>query len=192
MQRDEVLAFLKAVDAELVKHAKPGQRLDMHLIGRSALIVRYGLNLGTQDVDIVWKSGPPELEEKALELFAPGTPNANEWGLYLQAVPQGLPPVPVGYFKHSQELPGEWQVLRPKQPEPHDLAVTKLKRFHAKDREDIQILCDTGEVTVAGLQAALDLAYVFAADEEEDPGRKRAYTNLRLVIEYLEGKRRSL
>ena len=59
------------------------------------------------------------------------------------------------------------------------IAIDQFKRFHAKDREDIQILCDTGEVTVAGLQAALDLAYVFAADEEEDPGRKRAYTNFR-------------
>jgi hypothetical protein len=192
MQRDEVLAFLKVVDDELAKDAKPGERLDMHLIGRTALIVRYSLNLGTQDVDIVTRSEPLELEEKAFALFGKETPNAARLGLYLEWVPPGMPPIPPGYFKRSKEVPGNWKVLRPKAPEPHDLAVTKLKRFHAKDREDLQILCDLGEITAAELQNALDLAYALAADEEEDPGRKRAYANLRVVLEYLDGKRRTL
>jgi hypothetical protein len=31
------------VDAELTKHARAGERLDLHLLGRSALILHYGL-----------------------------------------------------------------------------------------------------------------------------------------------------
>ena len=48
MGRDEILAFLEAIDAELVTHAGEGERLDFYLIGRSALILRYGLNIGDE------------------------------------------------------------------------------------------------------------------------------------------------
>ncbi len=148
MGRDEILAFLEAIDAELVTHAGEGERLDFYLIGRSALILRYGLNIGTKDVDIVHFHGS-QLELKAVELFGKGTRNAERFGFYLEPVPQGLPPIPGGYRPRSEEIPGRWRVLRPRQPEPHDLAVTKLKRFHAKDREDLQILCDAGTMGTA-------------------------------------------
>jgi len=145
MGRDEILNFLKAIDAELAGHAEESERLDLYLIGRSALILRYGVTLATKDVDIVHFHGL-ELEHKAIELFGKGTENAERLGSYLEPVPQGLPPIPGGYCKRSQDIPGDWQVLRPKQPEPHDLVVTKLKRFHAKDRQDLRILCDSGEL----------------------------------------------
>jgi hypothetical protein len=149
--RDEILGFLEAIDAELVKHAKEGERLDLYLIGRSALILRYGLNLATKDVDIVHFHGS-ELELRAVELFGKGTRNAERLGFYLEPVPQGLPPIPRGYCPRSEDLPGPWRVLRPRQPEPHDLAVTKLKRFHAKDRGDLRILCDSGQLNAERLR----------------------------------------
>jgi hypothetical protein len=192
VQPNDILRFLQAVDAELTKHAKAGERLDLHLLGRSALILRYGLGLGTKDVDIVWKAGSPQLEDKALELFGKGTANAAQWGLYLEGVPQGLPPIPQGYCKRCQEIPGKWQTLRPKQPDLHDLAVTKLKRFHAKDREDLQIMCDKGDLTSGRLRWALDMAFVYSLDDEEDPGRKAAYQNIEKVIAYLNGTSRVL
>jgi hypothetical protein len=192
MEKSQVVQFFEALDAELAQYAKEGQRLDLHLIGRSALIVRYGVNLATKDVDVVTRTAEPELEAKALALFGKGTPNALRWGLYLEGVPPGLPPLPGSYHLRAVDLPGAWKVLRPKQPEPHDLAVTKLKRFHAGDREDLRILCDSGDLSREGLERALDSAYAFGADEEEAPGRERAYTHLRIVIEYLEGRRRDL
>jgi hypothetical protein len=187
MQPNDILRFLQAVDAALAEHARPGERLDLYLLGRSALILHYGLDLGTKDVDIVWTREEKGLEEKALELFGEGSPNGGRWGLYLEKVPQGLPPLPQGYCKRCREIPGDWQVLRPKQPALHDLAVTKLKRFHAKDREDLQVMCDRGDLTAEGLRSALDLAYVLSLDDEEDPGRKASYQNLKKVIDYLEG-----
>ena len=192
MQQNQLLQFLQALDAALAKEASPGQRLDLYLIGRSALIARYHLTLATKDVDIVARMGPEELEHKALQLSGEGTPLAARWGMYLQGVPQGLPPIPQGYCQRCQEIPGDWKVLRPKQPEAHDLAVTKLKRFHAGDREDLQIMCDAGDLSAAGLHHALDLAFYFSLDDDEDPSRKRAYGNLDKVIAYLEGKRRPL
>jgi len=192
MDKSRVLEFLEALDAELAKHAREGERLDLYLLGRAALIVRYGLGLATKDVDVVAPTQTPELEEKAFALFGKGTPNALQWGLYLEGVPPGLPPVPGGFQKRAVELPGNWKVLRPKQPDPHDLAVSKLKRFHAGDREDLRILCDAGDLTPEGLQRALGQAYQFSMDEEEDPGYKRSLENFRKVIDYLNGTSRQL
>jgi hypothetical protein len=192
MQTSQIVQFLEAIDTELARHAKEGERLDLQLIGRSALIVRYGLTLATKDVDMVSRTDSPELEAKAIELFGAGTANAARWGLYLEPVPPGLPPVPAGTGRRSMELPGDWKVLRPRIPEPHDLAVTKLKRFHAGDREDLRILCDSGELTREGLERALGNAYQFGMDEEEDPEHKRVNDSLRKVIAYLEGRSRTL
>jgi hypothetical protein len=189
MRRDEILGFLEAIDAELLRHAGEGETVDLYLIGRSALIVRFDLNLATRDVDIVHFHGS-ELERIAVQLFGKGTTNAERLGFYLEPVPQGLPPIPGGYCHHSEDIAGSWRVLRPKHPEPHDLAVTKLKRFHAKDRQDLQILCDSGQLEADRLRQVLDSAFAWA--EKDDPDRGIAARNLDRVIDYLEGKTRTL
>ncbi len=185
MKLDEIMEFLKAIDLELASHAADGETLDFYLIGRSALVLRFGLDLATIDVDIVHLHDS-ELERRPVELFGKGTKNANRLGLYLEPVPQGLPPIPGGYFRQSTDIPGDWQVIRPKQPESHDLAVTKLKRFHAKDRQDLQILCDSGELDSDRLSKALDSAFMWA--DKDDPDRDRPVENLKRVVEYLEGR----
>jgi hypothetical protein len=68
--------------------------------------------------------------------------------------------------------------------------VTKLKRFHAKDRQDLQILCDTGQLDADRLREVLESAFVWA--EKEDPDRERAARNLLRVIDYLEGRAKTL
>lgn len=192
IQRSHILSFLHAIDEELARIVPEGTTLNLYLIGRSPLIIRYGVGLATSDVDFVWLLGSSELESKALDLFGKDTRNALDWGLYLQEVPQGLPPIPTGYDKRSVDIPGNWRVLRPKYPDPNDHAVTKLKRFHAKDRQDIQGMCDRGDLQEDRLRAALNSAFMWAADEEEDPGRKDAYENLERVIKYLQGKSSTL
>src|SRR5438552_3381860 len=107
MEKSKIIEFLEAVDTELAAYAKEGERLDFYLLGRSALIVRYGLNLATKDVDVVGRTNAPELEAKALELFGKGTPNAKKWGLYLEGVPPALPPVSGGFCKRAVDVPGE-------------------------------------------------------------------------------------
>src|ERR1700722_15032716 len=96
LQQTEILDFLKAIDTALLPFAKDGERLDLYLIGRSALIVRYGLSLATRDVDVVTRADATALETRVFALFGKGTPNARRWGLYLEGVPGVLPPSPGG------------------------------------------------------------------------------------------------
>lgn len=126
----------------------------------------------------------------ALAVFGKNTTGAERYGFYLEAVSSGLPPLPGGYQGRCADIPGSWKVIRPKTPEIHDLVVTKLKRFHAKDREDVQILCDTGEVEEETLRNRFDSAYMW--DDQDDPKTIAASTNLESVLDYLRGERRSL
>jgi hypothetical protein len=189
LEDHDLLHFLRAIDAELTMHAKEGENVDLHLLGRSALILGYGLNLMTKDVDIVDIHDSP-LQKIAVETFGRDTPAAKRLGFYLESVSSGLPPLPGGYQAHCIDIDGSWTVIRPKRPEANDLAVTKLKRFHAKDREDVRILCDRGLLDAATLRERLDSAHAFT--EEGEKGREDAYANLETVIDYLEGRRRTL
>jgi hypothetical protein len=173
----------------LVRHAKEGETVTLYLLGRSALILGYGLGLMTKDVDIVYDPDSP-LQVLAEQTFGRDTPAAKSLGFFLESVSSGLPPLPSGYKARCVDVEGSWSVIQPKRLEANDLAVTKLKRFHAKDREDVRILCDRGLLDPATLRERLDLAHAFT--EEGDVGRETAYANLDVVIEYLEGQRRTL
>jgi hypothetical protein len=105
-------------------------------------------------------------------------------------VSSGKPPLPGGYQGRCIDIEGPWTVIRPKRPEANDLAVTKLSRFHPKDREDVRTLCDRGLLDPATLRERLDLAHAFT--EEGNKGRENAYANLEVVIDYLEGRSRTL
>jgi len=189
---NDITPFLQAIDEELAKHAATGETLDVYLLGRSALILRYGVNLATKDVDVLTQGDLPPLQAQAFELFGKETSNARKWGLYLEAVPAGLPPVPGDYRTRAVALPGTWRVLRPRTLDAHHLAVSKLRRFHAGDREDLRILCDSGGVTTSGLKNALDSAFPFGLDEEENPDHKRVKDHFQKVLDYLEGRTKNL
>jgi hypothetical protein len=155
-----ILDFLNAVDDELIRHAQEGERLDLHLLGRSALVLGYGVRLMTKDVDVVEVAGS-RLLGIAARLFEKGGSGHRAWGFYLETVPSGLPPLPLGYQSRCIDVPGPWTVIRPKRPEAHDLVISKLRRFHQGDREDVQILCDTGELSPETLQERIDLVRFF-------------------------------
>jgi hypothetical protein len=193
---EQIRRFLSALDEALIALAKEGERLDLYPIGRSALALHHHLKIspgGTRDVDVVQLSYPlPPLLEKAMTLFGKGTAKARDLGLYLELVPVGLPPVPGGFARRCREIPGDWKVLRIWQLEVHDLAATKLKCFRAQDREDLQLLCDSGRLEADRLTAALELAFRWTMEKDGDPDRERAFANLRLVTDYLAGKSRTL
>lgn len=189
MAGDEILAFLGAIDAELARHAEPGELLDLHLLGRSALILGYGVRLMTKDVDVV-DIRDSHLLGVAIDGFGRDTPGHATHGFYLEAISSGLPPLPSGYQERCVDFPGAWQVLRPKRPEVHDLVVTKLRRFHLGDREDVRILCDTGDVEAAVLRERFDLAHCFS--DRDDPRVVSATRHLDRVVDYLDGRRRDM
>lgn len=189
MSAGDLWEFLPLIDEELIQHAGAGETVTFHLLGRSALVLGHGLNLMTKDIDIVEVHGS-RLHEIALRLFGRGSDGARRSGFYLESVSSGLPPLPAGYQTRCIDIPGPWIVIRLRRPESNDLAVTKMKRFHARDREDLRILCDAGELDPGTLRERLDSAHLFT--DEDDPGRIAAYANLENVIDYLEGRRRVL
>ncbi len=189
MTADTLLAFLDGIDAELASRAAPGEKLDLHLLGRSALILGYGVRLMTKDVDVVDVAGS-HLLMVAVQLFGKGCSGHQRYGVYLKTVASGLPPLPTGYQKRYSAIPGPWRVIRLWLPEAHDLIVTKLRRFHAGDREDVRILCDTGAVDANTLQERFDLAYAFS--DPDDPHVLKAVIHLDLTKEYLDGTRQTL
>jgi hypothetical protein len=186
---EQIRQFLDQFDAELAARAGAGEHLDLYHIGRSALVLDYGAPLTTRDFDFVQmrESG---LENKALELFGKGTPNAERLGLYLDPVPQALPPVPQWFRKRCRPAEGSWRVLRLWRLEPHDLAATKLKCFRPQDRQDLQFLCDQGLLDPANLRSAVESAFTWVAEKDGNPGREAAFAHLEIVKDYLEGKRR--
>ena len=189
MASDGIIGFLRELDGELAGRAGDGETLDLYLLGRSALILGYGVALMTKDVDVVEIAGS-RLLEIAMEIFGRGRPGHLSHGLYLETVSSGLPPMPIGYQKRCIDIPGSWRVIRPRRPEANDLVVTKLRRFHAGDREDVQILCDTGEVEEHTLRERFELAYTFS--DRDDPRVVKAEANLGVIVDYLGGRRRTL
>jgi hypothetical protein len=186
---EQIRLFLRALEQALANLAAPGERLDLYHIGRTSLILHQGLSMpagGTRDFDIVQMRTP--LEEKAAQLFGKGSEAAQQLGLYLELVPQGLPPVPQWFCARCTEVPGGWRVLRLWQPEPHDLAATKLKCFRRQDREDLQFLCDRGLLKAGALRQSLESAFAFVHEKDGD----RAFANLERVLQYLEGAISSL
>lgn len=188
---DQFRAFFERIDQELLPFAKEGARFDMFLLGRAAMVLTYQFPLATQDIDFVLMRDS-DLESKAIELFGKGTALTKALGLYLDPVPQGLPPLPGGFRHRCQLVPGDWKVLRLWMLEVHDLATTKLKSFRAKDREDLQLLCDQGWLSAAKLRASLQAAFPFAAHDVEDdpdtPDWTNALAGFKRVEAYLNGE----
>ncbi len=194
--RERILKFLDAIDAMLMSQAFEGQRLDLYVIGKAAVILFYdGEQAGamTSDVDVVQISHPPApLLSIALERFGKGTAAAKEHDLYLESVPDGIPPLAAGFRKRSTQMTGDWKVLAVWQPEANDLAASKLKRYASKDKDDLRHLCDKGLLQVENLRRSLEGAFIWETEESGDPDRERAFANLGKVIAYLEGNSRDL
>jgi hypothetical protein len=185
--KDEIARFLTAIDDALAE-AAGGRTLDLYHIGRSALVWQYGSAVTTSDVDVLQPRGESDLIALALTLFGKGTEGTTRYGLYLEVVPEGLPPVPAGYNKRARRVDGPWRVLRVFHLDPHDLAATKMRRFATKDREDIRQLCDLGLIDEAQLESTLEKAFWYVHEKDGDEFRDGAFRNLRVVQKYLRGE----
>lgn len=127
-----------------------------------------------------------------MELFGEGTVRSATLGLYLNRVPQGLPPLPARFKGRCQRVESSWRVIRLWELEVHDLAATKLKSFRPKDRQDLQFLCDAGLLEPKELRASLESAFLWSHEKDGDRDRDTAFANLAKVIDYLDGGSLSL
>jgi hypothetical protein len=190
--RDQILRFLKAIDETLAEQAEEGDRLDLYLIGKAALILFHYVGHGsatTRDVDVVQISQAQEpLLRLALQLFGEGSRAVATYGLYLEAVQSGLPPMPGAFRSRCRPFEAEsYRVLRVHQLDVRDLAVSKLRRFAPKDRQDIQELCDKGLLRPEELESAFESAFRWTTDKDGDDSRDGAREALRSVTAYLQG-----
>lgn len=191
--KDQIEALLADLDHAIQPQA-PGETLDIYHIGRSSLVWRYQYGAMTADVDVLMPRGGREgrLLRLALDLFGEETPKAKSHGLYLQAVHEDLSPTPSGYKARAEAVNGPWQVLRVFWLEPNDFAVTKLKRFGPRDRQDLRMLCDTGLLDPGLLEQRLSSAFSWNLDKDGETARDTAFNNLKKVHRYLRGEDREL
>jgi hypothetical protein len=182
---DLILRFLNDLDAALAPEAGE-RRLILYHIGRSALVWQYGFAAATADIDVIHLTtdGSPLLE-KALRLYGKHSAKAAEYNLYLESIPEGLPPVPVGFFRRATEVQRPWQAIQLFHLEPNDLAATKLNRFSAKDQEDIREMCDRELLDPDLLERRLESAFLFSLAKDGDEIRDGAFAHLRVVQRYL-------
>jgi hypothetical protein len=124
--------FLKEVDAQLP------EPVELHCLGGFVVAALYGFPRPTADIDFlaVLPSGRGTLLQKIAgresKLF-------RKYGVYLQQT--GVPSYPEDYEIRLRDMfPEQFQKLRLKALEPHDLVLTKLERNSQKDREDVAYL----------------------------------------------------
>lgn len=127
--------FLKEVDELL---SRP---VEIHCLGAFVLIVLYGREIPTGDIDYI-ETIPPE-ETVALESLAGQQSKlAKKYGVYFQFVPLGgIADVPENYAARLIDLfPGRFSNLRLRALDPYDLILSKVTRNAARDERDVAFL----------------------------------------------------
>ena len=119
--------FLAGLDGQL--HS----RLELHCLGGFVLAMRHGLLRPTADVDVLEVRPNVNLDA----LAGRGSEAHKRHGVYLQRVTV-LEAYPENYEDRLVDMfAGAFRYLRLLALEPYDLALTKLGRNSARDREDL-------------------------------------------------------
>jgi Nucleotidyltransferase of unknown function (DUF6036) len=132
--------------------------LRLNILGSAALLLRAGLRRGTKDSDVLEVDLTPSNKETLLAIAGRGTRLSRRHRLYLDIVPQGLPFLPQTPCWHAlTALNADLRHLAIHVLDVVDVVVSKLQRFSANDRSDID------EMVVAGLVPHRQLVERFEA-----------------------------
>jgi hypothetical protein len=146
--REPWLGFFLAIDAALERP------VEIHCIGGFALSVLAGWPRPTGDVDVSAvfpRSAGAELER----LGGEGSGLAREHRIKLQVV--SVAELPCDYADRLNDLtPSSCSRLRIRVAEAHDLALSKLDRNLARDREDVRHLAERGLISARVLQVRFE------------------------------------
>jgi hypothetical protein len=157
----DVESFFQAID-----RAWSGPRdnkIQLRVLGSIALMLQTDYQRGTNDGDILETatlSGPTK--DMLLALAGKGTRLAQQHGIYLDVVPNGLPFLPHRPEWHPRsELNESLETFEVHVLDVVDVVVSKMKRFHANDRSDVHAMIDRELVRhdafVARFRDAVDL-----------------------------------
>ena len=134
--RDSLLGYLAVLDRRLID---TGKSTRLYLSGGAAVVLAYGSTERTKDVDAFVAERNEVLDE--LQVWAgKNTVIAKREGYFFEVVPPIYPLAP-GMFDRALPIEGlTLQAITPFAIELHDIIITKLGRYHAKDRSDIELL----------------------------------------------------
>ena len=134
--------FLRALDRAW-RGAAP-ERIHLRIIGSTALMLQAEYERGTKDSDVLETSDlGGDIRASLIELAGPGTDLHKRHKLYIEIVSSGLPLLPQAPV--WLDVPGLNQDLNHFRVEVlHvvDVVVSKLKRFHGSDAQDIEAMVD--------------------------------------------------
>lgn len=149
--------FLVALAAAWDRPARPTLRI----LGSTALFLRTDYARGTRDSDVLSTAElEPPIQERLLEIAGPSSKLARRFHLHLQILPNGIPFLPRAPRWHALRLQGQPDTIGFEVLDVTDVVVSKLKRFHANDRSDIEAMVVRGLVSheelVARFRSAVD------------------------------------
>lgn len=128
------------------------ERATLCLIGGTALRLGHAHTRVTNDADILETAELSRaIRGELLRLAARGTPLARRHDLYVEVIAPGLPFLPRAPRYHAVAFTPPLAKLALLTLDATDVAVSKLKRFHANDRSDIEAMVDAGHVVHADL-----------------------------------------
>lgn len=158
MQR--VKAFFEDIDGRW--KAPPGEILELHLIGSTALMVLTDYDRGTKDSDVLeTRAISGSTRDHLVELAGPNSALQKRHRMYLDIVQNGLlflPHVPI--YHQPAGLNAELRHFRIAVLDVVDVVVSKLSRFHQPDQDDINAMISRGWVShptlIERFRAAVD------------------------------------
>ncbi len=124
------------------------ERIRLHLIGSTALMLQADYTRGTKDSDVIETAQlEGEVREKLLALAGKDTAIHRRHRIYLDIVASGLPFLPQSPVWHAVAgLNTTLQHFEIVVLDVVDVVVTKLKRFDANDVSDIEAMAERDRV----------------------------------------------
>ena len=155
--------------------------VDLYLLGGCSLILYEGRVGATKDLDVV-EERLRGSDAEAAEVLVEACGKASGRAPYLDPVPGGLPPLPLGWSGRAVRRPSSSDHIRLWTLDLADLIITKLRRWHPRDRADVRHVCDR-HPDVRDRLASVSVNDFFEVDwwEEMEPRRDR-------VLAYLAGR----
>jgi len=127
-------SFLKELDALAIG------TVDFQCLGGFVVTQLYGLNRSTGDLDVL-SIAPVEQRKEFLEKAGRGSALHKKYKIYLDYV--GVASIPYEYESRLVEMyPGVYRRIRLFALDPYDIALSKLCRNIARDREDVRHLAN--------------------------------------------------
>jgi hypothetical protein len=163
-------AFLQDVDAAW---RRSGLRIPLRIIGSTALMLQTSYDRGTKDSDVLETDELTDrIMARLIEIGGPGTEIHKRRGLYVDIVRRGVPfrrQCPV--YRPLEQLNAKPRHFEVSAMSVVDVVVSKLARFSANDRSDIDAMIGRELIAhddvVSCFQQAVEFRMELTSDEFE-------------------------